>query len=109
MLTGAFVSPFRKTLRRLRTICSSKGYKTTEETKIVIDTVRIGHEKEAEFKTFATEDIVIGMVYIEVVQDTKFDEIAISLEDVNSEGSSYCKHYLCSRQGVRKDRHLYTP
>ena len=104
-----FVSPFRKILRCLQIICSSKGYKTTEETKIVMDTVRIGHEKESESKTFATEDLVIGMVFIEVVQDTRFDKIAISLEDVYSASSSDCKHCFCCRWGVGKDRHLYPP
>ena len=36
-----------------------------------MDILLIGYEKEAEFKTFATEDLVIGMVCIEVAKDTK--------------------------------------
>ena len=71
MLTRIFISPFRKKLRCLPTIYSYKQYKSPEETKTVMDIVLIGYEKEAEFKTFATEDLVIGLVCVEVAQDTK--------------------------------------
>ena len=81
--------------------------KSTGDTKVFIDIVLVGYEKEAVFKTFAREDVVVEIIRIEVAQDTKSDELAISVEGVYSEKSSYGENSFCGCQAVGKERHPY--